>query len=52
MRINYYKLLEFNREALTPNGEDQLACYFLIQRGVEEYLMSGNINEQIGRAHV
>lgn len=46
MKINYNRLLDLNREALTPNGGSQMACYYIIQRGVEEYLTSQNINEQ------
>lgn len=37
MKINYEKLLELNREALTDKG-DQLTAFFNIQMGVERYL--------------
>jgi len=37
MKVNYEKLLELNREALTDKG-DQLTAFFNIQMGVERYL--------------
>ena len=37
MKVNYEKLLELNREALTDTG-DQLTAFFNIQMGVERYL--------------
>lgn len=43
MKLNYEKLLELNKEALTDKG-DQLSAFFNIQMGVEHYL-SDNITE-------
>ena len=37
MKVNYDRLLELNREALTDKG-DQLTSFFNIQMGVERYL--------------
>lgn len=43
MKLNYEKLLELNKEALTDKG-DQLSAFFNIQMGVEHYL-NDNITE-------
>jgi len=37
MKVNYERLLELNRAALTDKG-DQLTAFFNIQMGVERYL--------------
>ena len=37
MKVNYERLLELNRAALTDKG-DQLTAFFNIQGGVERYL--------------
>jgi hypothetical protein len=46
MRIDYSRLLELNREAMTNNGEDQMSSFFIIQQGVERYLLGDPISEQ------
>ena len=46
MVIDYYRLLELNKEAMTESGENQLSCYYLIQRTLEDYLFNGVLNEQ------
>ena len=37
MIVNYEKLVELNKEALTTDG-GQMSCFYLIQHGVEKYL--------------
>jgi hypothetical protein len=46
MEIDYYRLLDLNREAMTENREIQLSCYYLIQRTIEDSLFNGVLNEQ------
>jgi hypothetical protein len=44
MKIDYLKLKELNREAVTESGE-YLSCYYLIQQGVERFLNGDTISE-------
>lgn len=44
MKIDYEKLKELNKEALTESGE-MLSCYYLIQSGIERYLAGETITE-------
>lgn len=37
MKVNYERLLELNKEALTADS-GQMSCFYLIQQGVERYL--------------
>ena len=46
MRINYEKFKELNTEALTIDGNNQLACFYIIQAGVERYLSGETITEE------
>jgi hypothetical protein len=46
MKVDYNKLVELNKEASIENGVNTLSCYFLIQRGVEEFLMNGTLSDQ------
>jgi hypothetical protein len=36
MKVNYNIIEEINRRSIV--GSDQLACYYLIQRGIERFL--------------
>jgi len=45
MKVNYNRILELNKEALTEQG-DQLSCYYLIQVGVENILRGDQIPNQ------
>ena len=44
MRINYDTLRVFNEESLTNSG-DQMACYWVIQSGVEKMLNGETITD-------
>lgn len=44
MKINYTRLRQLNSETLTPSGE-QMACYYLIQSGVERFLHDDTLSE-------
>jgi hypothetical protein len=37
MKVNYERLVELNKEALTADS-GQMSCFYLIQQGVERYL--------------
>lgn len=44
MKVNYTKLLEYNKEAMTEHG--QASAYQTIQTGVELYLWGDTLTEQ------
>jgi len=44
MKIDYNKLLELNREALTDRG-DQLASFWVVQSGVERFLHGDELSD-------
>lgn len=43
MKVNYQKLLEFSKEAMTEHG--QASAYYTIQTGVERYLWGDELTE-------
>jgi hypothetical protein len=47
MKVNYERLVELNKEALTTDS-GQMSCFYLIQQGLERYLGGETIaNEYI-----
>lgn len=44
MKINYYVLLEINRNSTTNNG-DQMSCYWVVQTGLEKILNGETITD-------
>jgi hypothetical protein len=42
MKVNYERLVELNKEALTTDG--QMSCFYLIQGGVERHLHGETIS--------
>jgi hypothetical protein len=47
MKVNYERLVELNKEALTADS-GQMSCFYLIQQGLERYLGGETIaNEYI-----
>jgi hypothetical protein len=46
MKLNYDKFKELNIEALTADGTNQLACFYVVQMGVERYLNGDTITEE------
>ena len=43
MRINYDRLVELNKTALTENGKDTLTSYYIVQMSIERLVDTGNI---------
>lgn len=45
MKINYHRFTEINKESLT-NTEDQLSSFWIVQNGVEKYLLGEVLSPQ------
>ena len=45
MRVNYNRLVELNKEALTSGGE-QISCFYIIQSGIERYLNGETVSNE------
>ena len=46
MKINYNRLLELNKEALSENGKDTLSAYYVVQMPLERLVDTGNISTE------
>lgn len=44
MKINYNRLVELNKEALSENGKDTLSSYYVVQMPVERLVDGVNIS--------
>ena len=46
MRIDYNRLVELNKEALSENGKDTLSAYYIVQMPVERLVDGQPITEE------